>query len=205
MFNIIVLHLLGMMSPGPDFFFIMRTAAQQGRTHALWAVAGIVTGVMFWACATMLGLAVLFRHFPAVESVLMCLGGGYLMYLGWKMARVRDSISFADMDAVAVPSEKQPQRLAKKALLVNLSNPKIAVYFGSVMSAVLADIQETWQFAGVLLLILTETVLYFSAVALLFSGGAVKRFYSRYSRLLDNLSGLFFLGFGVYLIYRAVF
>lgn len=203
--NIIIIHLLGMMSPGPDFFYIARTAALHGRKNAVFAVLGIVTGVMFWASATMLGLSLLLKTFPMFNTVLMCLGGSYLMYLGWKMVNVRQNADFRYAEAAAAATPTTPLNEMKKGLLVNLSNPKIVVYFSSVMSAVLADITETWQIAGVLLLLWVETIVFFTGLAILFSGQAVKRFYSRYSRYLDNFSGLFFLCFGGYLIYKALF
>ncbi len=203
--NIIIIHLLGMMSPGPDFFYIARTAALHGRKNAVFAVLGIVTGVMFWAGATMLGLSLLLKTFPMFNTVLMCLGGSYLMYLGWKMVNVRQNADFRHDQAAAAASPASPLNEAKKGLLVNLSNPKIVVYFSSVMSAVLADVTETWKIAGVLLLLWAETIIFFTGLAVLFSGRAAKRFYSCYSRYLDNFSGLLFLCFGGYLIYKALF
>lgn len=203
--NIIVIHLLGMISPGPDFFYIARTAALYGRKHAVCAVFGIVSGVMFWAAATMLGLSLLLKTFPVFQSVLMCLGGAYLMYLGWKMVNVRQNAVFEDRQTAAADTRLHPLAEIKKGLLVNLSNPKIVVYFSSVMSAVLADVNETWQIAGVLALLWIETAVFCTCLAVLFSGSAVKRFYSRYSRYLDNFSGLFFLCFGAYLIFNVLF
>lgn len=202
--NIIIVHFLGMMSPGPDFFYIARTAALYGRKHAICAALGIVTGVMFWATATMLGLSLLLKAWPVLNIILMCLGGCYLIYLGYKMLNVRQNIRFADMSA-ATAADASPFAEFKKGLLVNLSNPKIAVYFSSVMSALLSDITETWQIIGVLALLWIETIIFFNGLAILFSGNTVKRFYSHYSRWLDNFSGLFFTGFGIYLIYKALF
>lgn len=202
--NIIIVHFLGMMSPGPDFFYIARTAALYGRKHAVCAALGIVTGVMFWASATMLGLSLLLKAFPMLNTGLMCLGGCYLMYLGWKMLNVRQNAAF-ESSRTAPSAAAKPLSEAKKGLLVNLSNPKIVVYFSSVMSAVLAGIRETWQIVGVLALLWLETIVFFTSLAVLFSGGAAKRFYSRYSRRLDNFSGLLFVCFGAYLVYKALF
>ncbi|STZ75965.1 LysE family transporter [Bergeriella denitrificans] len=204
LWNIAVIHLLGMMSPGPDFFYITRTAALRGRRQAVAAAVGIVAGVMFWAASTMLGLVLLFRAFPAVETALVCAGGAYLVYLGWQMLKVRENAAFHAEESAAPAPEADVRAEMKKGLLVNLSNPKVAVYFSSVMSAVLAQVSEWWQAAGVLLLLFAETLLYFTALATVFSGAAVKRFYSRYSRFLDNASGLLFAGFGIYLIARAL-
>ncbi|MCF7528850.1 LysE family transporter [Neisseria lisongii] len=202
LWNIVIVHLLGLMSPGPDFFYIARTAALYGRKTALFAVAGIVCGVMFWACATMLGLSLLFNTFPLLNAVLVCLGAAYLMYLGSKMLKTRENVQFQEYAPDAATAVR-PWQEAKKGLLVNLSNPKVVVYFGSVMSAVLADMASERQMAGVLLLLLVETAAYFALIAFLFSGGAVKLFYSRYGRYVDNVSGCFFIGFGIYLIFRT--
>ncbi|QEY24900.1 hypothetical protein D0T90_00875 [Neisseria animalis] len=196
------IHLLGLMSPGPDFFYITRTAARFGRRQAVAAVCGIVVGVMAWAVATILGLVLLFRAFPAVEAVLVCAGGVYLMYLGWKMLGVRAHTIFPEDGRYGAEQETAVDWCGevKKGLLVNLSNPKVVVYFSSVMSVVLAEVAAWWQIVAVLLLIFVETLLYFMMVAVLFSGGAVKRFYSCYGRYLDNAAGVLFLGFGAYLL-----
>lgn len=203
--NIIIIHLLGMMTPGPDFFYIVRTAAVHGRKNALCAAFGIIIGVMFWASATMLGLALLFQTFPALQVLLMCLGGSYLMYLGVKMLQVRQNAQFQEYRSAAPGSSSSILQEVKKGLFVNLSNPKIVIYFSSVMAAVLSEIQSFGQIMLVLLILLVETLAYFGAVAVLFSGQTIKRFYSRYSRWLDNAAGLFFLLFGAYLIYKALF
>lgn len=200
--NIIIIHLLGMLSPGPDFFYITRTAALKGRNSAIFAAFGIVTGVMFWAGTTMLGLTLLLKAFPMIHIMLLCLGGSYLMYLGWKMANVRQNVVFQTAESTIAAAVKPQQELGK-GLLVNLSNPKIVIYFSSVMSAVLAHVTSGWQIVGVLCLLWLETTVYFVGLAVLFSSHSVKHFYSRYSRYLDNLSGMFFLVFGAYLIYSA--
>lgn len=201
--HLIIAHLLGMASPGPDFFYILRTGARYGLAHALFAVAGIVTGVMFWTSATMLGLSWLLHTIPPLQTLLMLAGGAYLLHLGRKLLLSDAPAALHHHHPQAETAPHPPQAEFKKGLLVNLSNPKIVIYFSSVMAAVLADIDPS-RALWILVLLLVETILFFGALACLFSGGAVKRFYQHHGRCLDQASGVFFLGFGGYLLYQGI-
>lgn len=193
-------HLMGLLSPGPDFFYVSRTAAMHSRRTALYGVIGITLGMSIWATAAVLGLAIVFKTMPALQGIVMALGGGYLFYLGVKMARVTTNVVFDETNLVQNHSTASKNEIIK-GLLVNLSNAKVVIYFSSVMSFVLVNITETRQMLTALLLITLETFVYFYVISLLFSRPFAKRFYSRYSRYIDNASGVIFILFGAYLIY----
>ena len=191
---------MGLLSPGPDFFYVSRVAAIHSRRTAIYGVIGITIGVTIWATAAVLGLAIVFKTMPALQGIVMALGGGYLFYLGVKMARITTNAVFDESNLVQNTASKNE---IIKGLLVNLSNAKVVIYFSSVMSFVLVNITETRQMLTALLLITLETFVYFYVISLLFSRPFAKRFYSRYSRYMDNASGVIFILFGAYLIYSG--
>ena len=191
---------MGLLSPGPDFFYVSRTAAIHSRRTAIYGVIGITIGVTIWATAAVLGLAIVFKTMPALQGIVMALGGSYLFYLGVKMARVTTNAVFDETNLV---QNTAPKNEIIKGLLVNLSNAKVVIYFSSVMSFVLVNITETRQMLTALLIITIETFVYFYVISLLFSRPFAKRFYSRYSRYIDNASGVIFILFGAYLIYSG--
>ena len=191
---------MGLLSPGPDFFYVSRTAAIHSRRAAIYGVIGITIGVSIWATAAVLGLAILFKTLPALQGIVMALGGSYLFYLGVKMARVTTNAVFDETHSRQNTASKNE---IIKGLLVNLSNAKVVIYFSSVMSFVLVNITETRQILTALLLITLETFVYFYVISILFSRPFTKRFYSRYSRYIDNVSGVIFILFGAYLIYSG--
>ena len=193
-------HLMGLLSPGPDFFYVSRAAAIHSRQTAIYGVIGITIGMSIWATAAVLGLAIVFKTMPALQSIVMALGGSYLFYLGVKIARVTTNAVFDESNLVQNTASKNE---IIKGLLVNLSNAKAVIYFSSVMSFVLVNITETRQMLIALLLITLETFVYFYVISLLFSRPFAKRFYSRYSRYIDNASGVIFILFGAYLIYSG--
>ena len=193
-------HLMGLFSPGPDFFYVSRAAAIHSRRTAIYGVVGITIGVTIWATAAVLGLAIVFKTMPALQGIVMALGGGYLFYLGVKMAQVTTNVVFDETNSRQNTESKNE---IIKGLLVNLSNAKVVIYFSSVMSFVLVNITETRQMLTALLIITIETFVYFYVISLLFSRPFAKRFYSRYSRYIDNASGVIFILFGAYLIYSG--
>ena len=191
---------MGLLSPGPDFFCVSRAAAIHSRRAAIYGVIGITIGVSIWATAAVLGLAIVFKTMPALQGIVMALGGSYLFYLGVKMARVTTNVVFDDTHSRQNTASKNE---ILKGLLVNLSNAKVVIYFSSVMSFVLVNITETRQILTALLLITQETFVYFYVISILFSRPFAKRFYSRYSRYIDNVSGVIFILFGAYLVYSG--
>ena len=191
---------MGLLSPGPDFFYVSRAAAMHSRRTAIYGVMGITIGVTIWATAAVLGLAIVFKTMPALQGIVMALGGSYLFYLGVKMARVTTNAVF---DETNLRQNTESKNEIIKGLLVNLSNAKVVIYFSSVMSFVLVNITEMRQMLTALFLIMIETFVYFYVISLLFSRPFAKRFYSRYSRYMDNASGVIFILFGAYLIYSG--
>ena len=200
MLHLMFVHLMGLLSPGPDFFYVSRVAAIRSRRTAIYGVMGITLGVFLWATAAVLGLAIVFKTSPALQGVVMALGGSYLFYLGVKMTRVKTNAVFND-SAEGQSAGAKSELL--KGLLVNLSNAKVVIYFSSVMSFVLVNITETRQILTALLIITVETFLYFYVISILFSRPFARQFYSRYSRYIDNVSGVIFILFGIYLIYSG--
>ncbi|WP_439241814.1 homoserine/threonine efflux transporter [Lonepinella sp. BR2474] len=204
MLNLIIVHFFGLLSPGPDFLYVSRMAASNSRRNTICGILGITLGVAMWAAAAILGLAILFKTLPILHGVIMLLGGSYLAYLGVKMAKSRQNTVFAELTEQDFNQKTTVKAEIMKGLWVNLSNAKVVIYFSSVMSLVLVNMQEIWQMVTAFIIILIETFFYFYTVSLLFSRPLAKRFYSQYSRYIDNVAGVIFLAFGGYLVYSGV-
>ncbi|MGP0707306.1 LysE family transporter, partial [Escherichia coli] len=54
--TVAMVHIVALMSPGPDFFFFSQTAVSRSRKEAMMGVLGITFGVMVWAGIALLGL-----------------------------------------------------------------------------------------------------------------------------------------------------
>ena len=49
MLNILLIHLAGLASPGPDFFYVVRQSASHSIRAGILAAIGISLGIIFWA------------------------------------------------------------------------------------------------------------------------------------------------------------
>lgn len=199
--TIFIVQLVGLISPGPDFFYVARRAASSNTRNALFGVVGISLGIAFWVVVALFGLAFIGKSAQAVQFVIMILGGSFLAYSGSKMLRVRENAQFTREGNVLAESAWKE---VMKGLAVNISNAKAAVFFSSVLAGYVANLSQLADFFWVFVILVGSTFVYFALIALIFSRAAVQHFYARYSRYLDNGAGLVFLFFGLRLIIEGV-
>ena len=70
-----VLHIVALVTPGPDFFFVSQTAVSRSRKEAMMGVLGITGGVMVWSGVALLGLNLILEKMAWLDSIIM-VGGG---------------------------------------------------------------------------------------------------------------------------------
>lgn len=126
---------MGVISPGPSFILVARTAVAESRTAAIAAAFGMATGAVILAVAALLGLNALLHQIPSAYLALKVIGGIYLLYLAhktWLGAKRPISMS-ANTDT----SPKSFLRHFWLAAATMLSNPKAAVQYGVIFAAML--------------------------------------------------------------------
>jgi threonine/homoserine/homoserine lactone efflux protein len=107
--------------PGPAVIYLVTRSVSQGRTAGLVSVLGVETGTFAYAIAAAAGLTGLVAASETGFTIVRFAGAAYLVYLG-----VRRLLERGGVEAV-VPSARS--RLVLRGLLVQLLNPKIAVFF----------------------------------------------------------------------------
>lgn len=196
MISIVLLNLLGQLSPGPDVLMISKTALTYSRWAAFKVVLGIFSGVVFWLLLTIQGYSTLMRHLPWLQYAFMLLGGAYLLYNGWRMLH-------APLPSGQAQMPLPPRHFYLAGLVTNLSNPKIVLYFGSVMSVALADVTNATLKYEIMLVLLIQIFLTFCLMLWLFSLPAMKRRYLQFSAVIDKVAGCLFIGFGGWLYWQV--
>lgn len=200
--TIFIVQLIGLISPGPDFFYISRKAASDSTRNAICACIGISIGVAIWAVVAVFGLSVLSQTTHIIQYIIMILGGSFLAYMGVKMAQVTQNAKFDESKAKVVQTTIRQEIL--KALSVNIANAKIAVFFSSVLSGYVAQLSNMTDLLAVLLILVGSAFVYFLLVSLLFSRKPIRNFYTKYSRYIDNVAGVIFIVFGMILIFDGI-
>jgi threonine/homoserine/homoserine lactone efflux protein len=108
--------------PGPAVLFLVTRSVDQGRRAGLVSVLGVETGTFVYAVAAALGLTGLVAATELGFTVVKYAGAAYLVWLGLRKLteRVVDDLA---------PVATRRSRLFLDGLLVQLLNPKIAVFF----------------------------------------------------------------------------
>ncbi len=197
--TVAMLHIVALVTPGPDFFFVSQTAVSRSRKEAMMGVLGITGGVMVWSGVALLGLNLILEKMAWLHSVIMVGGGLYLCWMGYQMLRGALKKETATQDSPAVELA-HGGRSFLKGLLTNLSNPKAIIYFGSVFSLFVGDSVGSAERWGLFVMIALETFAWFTVVASLFALPKMRRGYQRLAKWIDGMAGALFTGFGIHLI-----
>jgi threonine/homoserine/homoserine lactone efflux protein len=123
--TLFLLAALGLLLlPGPAVLYILTRSAAQGRRAGLASVGGIELASLTHAVAATLGLSALLLTSALAFSVVKYLGAAYLIYLG-----VRMLLSRHESSQTSIPAPKSFSRVFAQGFLVNLLNPKTALFF----------------------------------------------------------------------------
>jgi threonine/homoserine/homoserine lactone efflux protein len=118
--------------PGPDTAMVVRNTLSAGRSSGIATALGVTLGIIFWVFAASVDLAALLRASEPVFHALKLAGAAYLVYLGLQSLRA----AFAKRPhsrAIRGVTPLSPRRAFRQGLLSNLGNPKIAVFFASLL------------------------------------------------------------------------
>jgi threonine/homoserine/homoserine lactone efflux protein len=107
--------------PGPAVIYVVTRSLDQGRTAGIVSVLGVETGTFAYALAAAAGLTGLIAASEIGFTVVRYAGAAYLVYLGVRKLLEREE------PADHLPSARS--RLFLKGALVQLLNPKIAIFF----------------------------------------------------------------------------
>jgi threonine/homoserine/homoserine lactone efflux protein len=122
------------VTPGQDTALTIRNTLAGGRRAGVFTAWGVSSGQVTWALATSAGLSALVLASESAFVVLKVVGAVYLAYLG---ARALWSAFRGDNEPETHASPARSPRSGvvayRQGLVSNLSNPKIAVFFTSLL------------------------------------------------------------------------
>lgn len=117
------------LTPGPNMAWLALTSASEGKRSGFAAVAGIALGLTILAAASAISLAELATRSLAIFSLLRYAGVAYLLWLAWKTWAGKDEPVANSISKNALGA------WFRHGLLLNLLNPKAAVFFITVLPA----------------------------------------------------------------------
>ena len=117
-------------TPGPGVAALIARVLGQGLKGVAPFIAGYFVGDMIWLTLAATGLAVIAKTFAGVFVAIKFAGAAYLLYLAWRMATAPAVIGAAPTEAT------RGWRAFLGSLSLTLGNPKVMVFFLSIMPLV---------------------------------------------------------------------
>jgi threonine/homoserine/homoserine lactone efflux protein len=185
-----------LLVPGPAVLYIVGRSVAQGRTAGMVSVLGIHTATFIHVLAAALGLAALLLSSALAFSIVKYAGAAYLIWLG--LRKIFGPAEAAGANGV-LPRYSHA-RLFRDGFVVNLLNPKTALFFFAFLPQ-FVDVGRGHVAMQITLLGVVFTLLGFctdSAYALLAgTAGDWLRRSRGYLKVERYGSGLLFIGLGL--------
>jgi threonine/homoserine/homoserine lactone efflux protein len=112
------------VTPGVDMALVTKNALLHGRAAARATALGVNVGILIWTLAAALGLAAVIAASAVAFTAIKLAGALYLVYLGLR------ALLGSHEPVAALPARGSAFR---QGLASNLLNPKIAVFFTSLL------------------------------------------------------------------------
>ena len=123
----ILTSLIVVLIPGTGVIYTVTTSLSGNRRSAVWAAAGCTLGIVPHILAGVLGISAIMNTSALLFRVIRILGILYLLYLGTGLIRSRGGID------VQQGAKEDIFRIVGKAVLLNLLNPKLTLFFLSFL------------------------------------------------------------------------
>ena len=204
----LLLSAIVILTPGPDTMLTLRNSLAGGRRGGWFTALGVVSGQLVWTLATSAGLAALLvASHPAFLAVKIA-GAIYLAWLGVGslIRAIRpEPTDSARLTASArrTPDVPRGSNLRnsvafRQGLWSNLGNPKMAVFFPSLLPQFAPGTGATFGnllALGLIFILLTLAWLGLYSIAVARAGDFLRA--GRMRRILDGVTGVALIGFGI--------
>jgi threonine/homoserine/homoserine lactone efflux protein len=195
----LVVALVVVVTPGVDMALVTRNALRFGRRAAVLTGLGINVGILFWAIAASLGLAAVVAASATAFAAIKLAGAIYLICLGTL------ALLSAGRDAHRARSGAGllgGRHAFRQGLVSNLLNPKIAVFFTSLLPQFAGTPASPCHLLVLGLVFNAIGIVWLTVYALLAARGGDLLRRPAVKRTLDRVSGVVLIGSGARLAFE---
>ncbi len=183
-------------TPGQDTALTIRNTLASGRSGGIATAAGVALGQAVWTLAASAGVVALLSASEPAFRALKLAGAAYLVYLGAQS--LHSALGPPERRPLVAPNVTLSSRRAlRQGVVSNLGNPKMAVFFASLLPQFAPSGGASFPVLlalGLLFCALTLSWLTFYAIVV---ARARHLLAGPMRRSIDALSGLVLVAFGI--------
>ncbi len=184
--------LAAIISPGPAMLISIRTTLVHGRMAGIKTGLGLGLMAAIWTMLALLGLNSVFELFPWAYITMKTIGAVYLIYIAWN--------TWKGAKQPLTSEVKLGKNNFRDGLLLNLSNPKSALFAAAVLVLIFPpDLSLIDKGLIILNHFIVEMICY-TLIAITMSTEAISKRYMKAKIWLDRFSALVLSGLGLKLL-----
>jgi len=189
------IHLLAVMSPGPDFVMVLKNALQYKRKAAIYTALGIGLGIGVHILYSIAGVAYLLQKNQTLFYIVKIAGALYIIYIGAKTFMSKQTQM--KLDTSEKTTVLSPWQAVKTGFVTNVLNPKASLFFLSLFTLLIPPDIPVWVLTAISLMLITVTFLWFSLVSIIFTNKRVVQSYEKYETYIVKVFGLLLIVLGI--------
>lgn len=190
-------HLLAVMSPGPDFVMMLRNSLIYSRKSALFSAIGLGLGILVHVTYSLLGIAIIISQSLLLFNIIKYIGAAYLIYIGIQSLRSKK----AHQDIVITKNHKEnditPLHAVKLGFLTNALNPKATLFFLALFTQVISPSTPLIIKVAYGIEMSLVTALWFSVVAVFMTQPIVRKRFVGVKHYIERFFGVILIGLGI--------
>lgn len=181
-------HLLGAISPGPNFLITVKNSLSYSRKTGIYTVLGITTGYLIYIILCLTGLAIIISKSVIIFSIIKYLGAGYLIYLGIKSLLNKSDIKIGN-NKIKKQTDISKFQAIKSGLLVFLANPKAALFWLGIFAVAIPPKTPVSILTIMIIVMCVNGFLWYSLVAVFFTQKKVQSVFLKFQNTFNKIFG----------------
>ncbi|WAJ37442.1 LysE family translocator [Pseudomonas sp. GOM7] len=190
-------HFAALLSPGPDFFLLIRTALGEGRRQADGCASGIALANLLSMILVLLALGMLPGQGGAFWRALQAVGGGYFIWLGMQALFARRELQLSSAEQLAQGNWWHGLR---QGLLASSLNPKLPLFYAGLFGVLREAAMPAWGLALAMLWMTLVVLGWDLALVRLLRHRRWRAWLQRQVRWLDRGCGVLLSALGLWLL-----
>jgi threonine/homoserine/homoserine lactone efflux protein len=191
-------HLLAVMSPGPNFAVISRNSLAYSQRSGMFTTLGVTCGVFILIASGFLGITAVIARSETAYNTLRLAGAAYLVVLGVRsLAEAGHTRVVAPDLAAAVGDGLGPAPSFRMGFITAITNPKAAIYLLAFFTTIISVDTPLVVKLSLLFVMPLITFSWYSLMAWLFSRPRLRRRYARFERWTHVAFGVLLIALGV--------
>ncbi len=193
--TVTLIHLLAVISPGPDFIMCVRNALTYSRKTGIYTAIGFGAGISVHIFYCLAGLALVISKSILIFNTIKLLGAAYLIYIGVKSILSKSSV-------LEVGQETKKEDISalsaiKIGFLTNALNPKATLFFLSLFTMVISPETPGSILAIMSIIMIANTIIWFSLVSIFFTHKKIQRVFEKSQNIFNKTLGGLLIALGV--------